>query len=189
MDCYVSPPRPDSHIKNLQINLEGTCNGADMEKFEPNQEASISSLRPFTPKTLDYSTIHECLSTTSYDSSNASIEPPFKERYAPYDDHKWANLGKDILSRDAVQYTRALSLQNHLLSFLRIKGNSMKGMSNTNKNSVIFVVIEGEISVVLHSCKKQFYAKKGDSFHVPPNFSYNLINKKVREAELTIFQF
>ncbi|CAB4064621.1 unnamed protein product [Lepeophtheirus salmonis] len=103
MDCYVTPPRPDSHIKNLQINLEGTCNGADMEKFEPNQEASISSLRPFTPKTLDYSTIHECLSTTSYDSSNASIELPFKERYAPYDDHKWANLGKDILRLKEIQ--------------------------------------------------------------------------------------
>ncbi len=34
----------------------------------------------------------------------------------------------------------------------------------------------------------QFNAKKGDSFYIPPKNYYNLINQKVREAELSLIQ-
>ena len=51
----------------------------------------------------------------------------------------------------------------------------------------MFVVLEGEITVVLHTT--QFVAKKGDSFYIPPKNYYNLINQKVREAELSLIQF
>ncbi len=48
------------------------------------------------------------------------------------------------------------------------------------------MVLEGEITVVLHTT--QFNAKKGDSFYIPPKNYYNLINQKVREAELSLIQ-
>ena len=120
------------------------------------------------------------------------------------------------MSPDAVQYARALRPPYHLLSFLRIKGHSTKGMSCTDKNTMVsgskfikhqqiywpvnyaqitirlisfkvFVVLEGEITVVLHTT--QFNAKKGDSFYIPPKNYYNLINQNAREAELSLIQF
>ena len=39
-------------------------------------------------------------------------------------------------------------------------------MSCTDKNTMVFVVLEGEITVILHTT--QFNAKKGDSFYIPP---------------------
>ena len=51
----------------------------------------------------------------------------------------------------------------------------------------VFVVLEGEITVVLHTT--QFNAKKGDSFYIPPKNYYNLINQNAREAELSLIQF
>merc|ERR1719445_365839 len=43
------------------------------------------------------------------------------ECFAPYDDHRWVNIGKerDQMAPDAVQYARALRPPYHLLSFLR----------------------------------------------------------------------
>merc|ERR1712099_38288 len=63
----------------------------------------------------------------------------------------------------------------------------MGGMSCTDKNTMVFVVLEGEITVILHTT--QFNAKKGDSFYIPPKNYYNLINQKAREAELSLIQF
>ena len=128
------------------------------------------------------------------ENRNASLSDSTAQRevvvecFAPYDDHRWVNIGKerDGMSPDAVQYARALRPPYHLLSFLRIKGYSTKGMSCTDKNTMVFVVLEGEITVVLHTT--QFNAKKGDSFYIPPKNYYNLINEKVREAELSLIQ-
>ena len=52
---------------------------------------------------------------------------------------RWVNIGKerDGMSPDAVQYARALRPPYHLLSFLRIKGHSTKGMSCTDKNTMV----------------------------------------------------
>ena len=52
---------------------------------------------------------------------------------------RWVNIGKerDGMSPDAVQYARALRPPYHLLSFLRIKGKSTKGMSCTDKNTMV----------------------------------------------------
>merc|ERR1712032_1101954 len=92
------------------------------------------------------------------------------ECFAPYDDHRWVNIGKerDQMAPDAVQYARALRPPYHLLSFLRIKGHSTKGMSCTDKNTMVFVVLEGEITVILHTTQ---------------------FNAKTREAELSLIQF
>ena len=55
---------------------------------------------------------------------------------------RWVNIGKerDGMSPDAVQYARALRPPYHLLSFLRIKGHSTKGMSCTDKNTMVSTV-------------------------------------------------
>merc|ERR1719361_3314907 len=94
---------------------------------------------------------------------------------------------KNGMAPDAVQYARALRPPYQLLSFLRIKGNCAKGMGCSNKNTMVFVVLEGEITVVIHTT--QFTAKKGDSFYIPPKNYYNLINNKAREAELSLLQY
>jgi len=122
-------------------------------------------------------------------TEGASQREVVVECFAPYDDHRWVNIGKqrDGMAPDAVQYARALRPPYHLLSFLRVKGHSTKGMSCTDKNTMVFVVLEGEITVVLHTT--QFNAKKGDSFYIPPKNYYDLINNKAREAELSLIQF
>jgi mannose-6-phosphate isomerase-like protein (cupin superfamily) len=43
-------------------------------------------------------------------------------------------------------------------------------MSCTDKNTMVFVVLEGEITVILHTT--QFNAKKGDSFYIPPKVKF-----------------
>ena len=108
---------------------------------------------------------------------------------APYEDHKWRNVGKASLgmSGDSVQYTQALQPPYHLLSMLRLKGNSTKGLSVTGRNTMVFVVLAGEVTVVIHST--QFVARKGDSFYVPPKNSYNIINTNDQQAELSILQY
>ena len=60
-----------------------------------------------------------------------------------YFNFRWVNIGKerDGMSPDAVQYARALRPPYHLLSFLRIKGHSTKGMSCTDKNTMVNIFI------------------------------------------------
>jgi len=129
-----------------------------------------------------------CLSDANTAGGSASREVVV-ECFAPYDDHRWVNIGKEKngMAPDAVQYARALRPPYQLLSFLRIKGNCAKGMGCSNKNTMVFVVLEGEITVVIHTT--QFTAKKGDSFYIPPKNYYNLINNKSREAELSLLQY
>ena len=111
------------------------------------------------------------------------------ECFAPYDENRWVNIGKerDGMAPDAVQYSRALKPPYHLLSFLKIKGHSTKGMSCTDKNTMVFLVLVGELTVILHTTK--FNVKKGDSFYIPPKNYYNIINEKAMEAELSLTQF
>ena len=70
------------------------------------------------------------------------------------------------MSPDAVQYARALRPPYHLLSFLRIKGHSTKGMSCTDKNTMV-------------SGSKLIKHQQMISM-------YNLINQNAREAELSL---
>ena len=104
-----------------------------------------------------------------------------------YEDLEWMNIGKDPANVDAVNYSRALRPPYHLQSFLRIKGFSAKGESSTEHNTLVFVVVEGEVTVTIHTT--EFVASKGDSFFVPPRNSYNLVNHAARDAELSLLQF
>ena len=44
------------------------------------------------------------------------------------------------------------------MSPYRIKGHSTKGMSCTDKNTMVFVVLEGEITVILHTTQVRHYS-------------------------------
>jgi hypothetical protein len=57
------------------------------------------------------------------------------ECFAPYDDHRWTNIGKN--KTDAVQYAKVLRPPYHLVSSLRMKGHSTKGVSCTDKNTML----------------------------------------------------
>ena len=111
------------------------------------------------------------------------------ECVAPYDEQKWANIGKekDGMKPEDVQYSLALKPPYHLASFLKMAGNSTKGMSVTDKNTMIFVVMQGEVTVVLNTT--QFVVSRGDSFFVPPHNTYNILNMKAEEAELFLVQY
>ena len=77
--------------------------------------------------------------------------------------------------------------ENTVFILFQFQGQSAKGQSATGRNTMVFVVLKGEVTVVIHST--QFVAKKGDSFYVPPKNSYNLININTAEAELSILQY
>ena len=112
------------------------------------------------------------------------------ECLAPCEDLQWFNVAGDKSANQepgAVQYARALRPPFHLQSFLHMKGRSAKGFSCTGRNTMVFVVMEGEVTVTIHTT--EFMARKGDSFYIPPKNSYNLVNSSVGECKLSIIQY
>ena len=111
------------------------------------------------------------------------------ECVAPYDELRWTNIGKeeDGMKPQDVQYAQALRPPYHLASTLRLAGNSSKGISATNKNTFVFVVMKGELTIVLNT--SQFVVRRGDSFFVPPHNTYNILNMKSGDAELFLVQY
>jgi len=192
-----TPAEKGKRGRKRKVETEGGGENAEADK-KPKQESSPAKT-PSNPSASSKSTNSTPTGTSSQAASNqrsfscvsdtSTQKEVVVECFAPYDDHRWVNIGKerDGMQPDAVQYARALRPPYHLLSFLRIKGHSTKGMSCTDKNTMVFVVLEGEITVILHTT--QFQAKKGDSFYIPPKNYYNLINQKAREAELSLIQF
>ena len=80
----------------------------------------------------------------------------------------WSKHEEDVIEdHDKLQ---AISFEGSRYFLFRIKGHSTKGMSCTDKNTMVFVVLEGEITVILHTT--QFNAKKGDSFYIPPKVCF-----------------
>ena len=68
---------------------------------------------------------------------------------APYDELCWTNIGKeeDGMKPQDVQYAQALRPPHHLASSLKLAKNSSKGISATNQNTIVFVVMKGEVTV------------------------------------------
>ena len=62
-----------------------------------------------------------------------------------------------------------------------------QGLSATDKNTMVFVVREGTVTVLINTT--EFIATRGDSFFVPPHNTYNLLNKSQQKAELFIVQY
>jgi len=108
---------------------------------------------------------------------------------ANYNGQKWSNIGKELygMKPQDVQYALALQPPYHLASFLKLTGNSTKGISDTGKNTMVFVVMQGEVTVVMNTSK--FVVRRGDSFFVPPQNTYNITNMRACMAELFLVQY
>ena len=86
-----------------------------------------------------------------------------------------------------VQHALALKPPYHLASVLKLAEYSAKGLSATNKNTMVFMVMKGEVTVVLNMT--QFVVCRGDSFFVPTHNTYNIINMKAEEVELFLVEY
>ena len=108
---------------------------------------------------------------------------------SPYAERSWQSIGRQVngVAPESVQYSQALRPPGHLTSFLKLTGQSTKGITNTANNTLICVVMEGEVTVMINSA--QFVASRGDTFYVPANNTYNLINMGRNIAELFIVQY
>ena len=108
---------------------------------------------------------------------------------APYKEAAWIPIGREQegVTPDSVQYSPGLRPPGHLTSFLRIAGKASKGVTNSADNAMVFVVMRGEVTVVLNS--SQFMATRGDTIYIPPHNTYNLLNMGRDEAELFNFQY
>ena len=108
---------------------------------------------------------------------------------APYDELDWADIGrtKEGARADSVQYAALLTPPHHRTSLIRLAASAQKGLAATEQNTLVFMVMEGEVTVVLNTT--QFLVSRGDSFFVPPHNTYNLLNLSASQAELYLVQY
>ena len=101
----------------------------------------------------------------------------------------WTNIGRESegVAGEAVQQSLALRPPLHLASFIRLAPLSNKGITNTGLNTLIFLVLEGEINVVINN--SLFTVVRGDTFYVPQETTYTLINLSQERAELYLVQY
>ena len=101
----------------------------------------------------------------------------------------WTNIGResDGVTEDAVQQSLALRPPHHLASFLRLAPSCTKGITNSGLSTLVFLVLEGELSVVINNTL--LTVRKGDNFYVPPETTYSLINLSEQRAELYLVQY
>ena len=111
------------------------------------------------------------------------------ECYQAYTDNVWTNIGRPTEGQqaDTVQQCQALRPPQHVTAYVRLAPNTNKGSTQTLSNTFIFVVLEGEVSVVIND--NEFKTTKGDTFYVPSNASYNIINSSRGRAELFVVQY
>ena len=109
--------------------------------------------------------------------------------YQAYTDNVWTNIGRPTEGQqaDTVQQCQALRPPQHVTAYVRLAPNTNKGSTQTLSNTFIFVVLEGEVSVVIND--NEFKTTKGDTFYVPSNASYNIINSSRGRAELFVVQY
>ena len=101
----------------------------------------------------------------------------------------WTNIGRDSdgMAEVDVQQSLALRPPHHITSYIRLEPNSNKGITNTGLSTLIFLVLEGEVSVVINN--SLLAVRKGDNFYVPPETTYTLINLSEERGELFLVQY
>ena len=110
--------------------------------------------------------------------------------FAPYTDLHWESLVRRPnhgIPPDAVQHAVVLRPPYHIVSRLRIKGFHKKGLSHTTNNTMVFTMMEGEVTVLLPT--KDLKVVKGDSFLIPPRTKYDIHNEADRDAEISLIQY
>ena len=110
-------------------------------------------------------------------------------RLKHHTDLNWTNIGRDSdgAAEDAVQQSLALRPPHHLTSFIRLAPSSNRGATNTGLSTLIFVVLEGEINVMINHIL--LTAVTGDNFYVPAETNYSLINQSETTVELFLVQY
>ena len=108
---------------------------------------------------------------------------------APYKEASWIPIGREQegVAAASVTYSQGLRPPGHLTAFIRIASQASKGLTKSADNAVVYVVMRGEVTVVLNS--SQFIATRGDTVYIPPHNSYDLLNMGRDEAELFNFQY
>ena len=111
------------------------------------------------------------------------------ECYQAYTDNVWTNIGRPTEGQqaDTVQQCQALRPPHHVTGYVRLAPNTNKGLTQTDSNTSIFVVLQGEVGVQIN--EDQFKTTKGDTFYVPSKASYNILNSSQERAELFVIQY
>ena len=103
--------------------------------------------------------------------------------YQAYTDNVWTNIGRTT----EVQQCQALRPPRHVTGYVRLAPYTNKGLTETDSKTSIFVVLQGEVGVEINDNK--FKTTKGDSFVVPSNANYNIVNTSQDTAELFVIQY
>ena len=114
------------------------------------------------------------------------------ECFRSYSDNVWTDIGRESegVAADTVQ--RCLALRpphHHLTYYLRLAPNTSKGITKTDANTLVYVVLEGQVTVVMDFIDAVNVISKGDTFYVPMNSSFNILNTSQQRAELYVFQY
>ena len=130
--------------------------------------------------------------TSEVERSKPALATPRQvqvECVAPYKEAAWMPIGREEegVAAASVQYSQGLRPPGHLTSFIRLAGHVSKGITYTQDNSMVFVVMAGKVTVMLNT--QQFVAARGDTFYIPPYNTYNILNMGREEAELFNFQY
>ena len=113
------------------------------------------------------------------------------ECFRSYSDNVWTDIGRESegVAPDTVQRCLALRPPHHLTYYLRLAPKTSKGITQTDANTLVFVVLEGLVTVVMDFMNVVNVISKGDTFYVPMNSSFNILNTSQQRAELYVFQY
>ena len=110
--------------------------------------------------------------------------------FVRYKEATWIPIGREqegVEAANSVTYSQGLRPPGHVTSFIKIESQASKGIADSAENATVFVVMRGEVTVVINS--SQFMATRGDIVYVPPDNTFDIINTGQDEAELFNFQY
>ena len=139
-----------------------------------------------------FSDIEIAMSAVSQSGEEKEVKEVGVECFRSYSDNVWTDIGRESegVAADTVQ--RCLALRpphHHLTYYLRLAPNTSKGITKTDANTLVFVVLEGLVTVVMDFMNVVNVISKGDTFYVPMNSSFNILNSSQERAELYVFQY
>ena len=153
-------------------------------KAPPGPPASVTSSSMKSEKKIKAEDIAPSSVVTSSGPRQVQVQC-----IAPYKEAVWIPIGREQegAAPDSVTYSQGLRPPGHVTAFIRISSQASKGITNSADNAMVFVVMRGEVTVVLNS--SQFTATRGDTVYIPPHNTYNILNMGRDEAELFNFQY
>ena len=153
-------------------------------KAPPGPPAALTSNSLKSEKRIKAEDIAQAPSTASSGPRQVQVQC-----IAPYKEASWIPIGREQegAAANSVQYSQGLRPPGHVTAFIRIASQASKGITNSADNAMVYVVMRGEVTVVINS--SQFTATRGDTVYIPPHNTYNILNMGRDEAELFNFQY